>query len=173
MKLSLVLALKKLYFFLFFLLVLAACDSSVGQRTLEEYKGLLDPSIQSRSLSEANLSILRENSSLVLNWSISRDDFSYSLFRSPSYNFDEAQVLATDLFVNSFVDDSALLNQGYFYFLQICDKAACSEPSAPVFAALVDFPTHIQAGNKDAAITLDWEINLLVDFYKVYRSSSP
>ena len=153
-------------------LFLSACGSG-GDKTLGEYTEEQETSnLQSRSLNSANLTISRDNQSLVLNWTITESDFSYSLFRGTSYEFGDAEELASGISQNRFVDDSPKLNQQYYYFLKVCDADSCSESSQPVAAALVAAPETIDSTNQEAALRLEWEVNLLADTYSIYRSLS-
>ena len=128
--------------------------------------------LQPRALIISDMSIVREKKSFMLNWPVAEDAASYTLYRSRGSQFEDAQVLATDLTHNSFEDTTLEEDTFYSYFIQACSlEGDCYNFAQSLDRVLVSQPANFTARTKDGIVNLTWNTSSYADAYKIYRST--
>jgi hypothetical protein len=119
------------------------------------------------------------NGKVVISWELSIDATYYKVFRSSDDIHTDEVVLTTSIPSSPYEDDSAVPDVTYFYWVQACNSAGCSDYSLPdtgyAASALTSpsDPTGVDAsdGIYMDKVRISWDQTEGAAYYEVYRTA--
>ncbi len=124
----------------------------------------------------ANLLVSSTEEFHLISWSRSLGTFGFNVWRGPSENFEEAELVAEALEQTYWFDTDANINDHpsvtFHYWVESMNKAGTSSRIGPLAASQIELPAELKAYMYGENIDLSWSPAAKAESYTIWRSTS-